>query len=328
MVRVSMHGVRIAYSADALRSDPLGTFFDRFSRIDNASKPDLTIELVPTSDAPSAVEKGELMPFFFHGRVQVYRGPTCVVVSNGSTRAEIANPSTIRAEVPASGADPDDVARVLHVALLWALRARALFDLHAAAVVPPGATRPIVIAGDSGSGKTTLTLAFLEAGFRYLGDDRVLLRCDAGSPTEVLSYPRVFHVAAATARAFPRLAARPEEATASVDGKQAVDPALAYASSFHAEAASPSLLIFPRVVDDATTLMRPLSQSDAFGHLLVSSAILAVEGMPYRDENLACLKDLASAVPAFELLSGADLLANPIRVVRDLEQLQPVWGGP
>lgn len=326
MFRVSMHGIRIAYSADALPSDPLGLFFDRFSRIDDKSSPDLTIDLVPTREAASLSD--ELVPFFFHGKVQVYRAATGVVVTTGATRAVIGDASTIRVEVPVtpSGSVSDDAAGVVHVALLWALRARALFDLHAAAIVLPGTSRPILIAGNSGAGKTTLTLAFLEAGCRYLGDDRVLLRYDAGSRTEALSYPRVFHVTETTARAFPRLATRSSSEAPTPDGKQPVDPAIAYASSFHAEAAAPGLLLFPRVVDEATTSVRPISQSGAFGQLLESSAILAVEGMPYRDENLACLKDLAT-VPAFELLSGRDLLDSPARVVREIEPLAAQWAG-
>ncbi len=62
--------------------------------------------------------------------------------------------------------------------------------------------------------------------------------------------------------------------------------------------------------------------SAAFAQLVASSAALAVEGMPHRDENLACLEDLAT-VPAFELLSGKDLLADRVRVARNLEPLQP-----
>lgn len=327
MVRVSMHGVRIAYSADALTSDPLGSFFDRFSRLDATSSPELSIELVPAATPPPA-EVGELLPVVFPGNVRVHRTANGVVVTNGTTRAEIANASKMRVEVPISpsGAVPEHAAGVVHVALLWALRARALFELHAAAIAPPGASRPIVIVGDAGSGKTTLTLAFLEAGARYLGDDRVLLRCDAGSRTEVLSYPRTFNVAPATARAFPRLSSRDLEADAADEAPQAVDPAVAYASSFHTEAASPTMLVFPRVVDEANTSMRAMAQSDAFDRLVEASGVLTLEGLPYRDENLACLKDLSS-VPAFELLSGQDLLVDPARVVRELEPLQRVWSG-
>jgi hypothetical protein len=51
-------------------------------------------------------------------------------------------------------------------------------ELHAGCVAREG--RGILLAGESGSGKSTLALAFAQAGFRYLSDDRTYLSRAAG----------------------------------------------------------------------------------------------------------------------------------------------------
>src|SRR5262249_46314207 len=134
-----------------------------------------------------------------------------VVVWNGTSRAELSGDAReLHADIVMTpeGGLPPFTEGVIHTALLWALRARGFFDLHAAAVVPPRGGAPVVIVGGSQAGKTTLTLAFMEAGFGYLGDDRVLLRRarDRTAPI-VCSYPRAFHLGEETLRAFPKLSA-------------------------------------------------------------------------------------------------------------------------
>ncbi|HVJ93458.1 MAG TPA: hypothetical protein VM580_26835 [Labilithrix sp.] len=329
MTRVSVHGIRIDYSTTALPSDPLGQFFEFFPVVSDEAPADLRIEL---RRAPSAlgldIARGEYVPFFFYGMTQVYRGPSGLVVWNGSSRAEISsNAREIRAEIPVldNGKFPEFTEGVLHAALLWALRERRVFDLHAAAVMTPDGA-PIVIVGDSGAGKTTLMLALVEAGFGYLGDDRVLLRRDRdGGAPNVYSYPRAFHVGGETLRAFPKL----EEFAGPLSGigdKLVVEPARAYPAEHRLGGTSPSLLLFPRVGRVEKTVARELSQADAFGSVLDASAILAVEGMSFRDDQMACLRDLVSSTPCYEVVSGYDLLADPVAVVTELEPLRNLRG--
>jgi hypothetical protein len=52
--------------------------------------------------------------------------------------------------------------------------------LHAGALIPPGENRCIFVCAPSGVGKTTLTTAMLCAGWRTLGDDKILLRNENG----------------------------------------------------------------------------------------------------------------------------------------------------
>lgn len=73
-------------------------------------------------------------------------------------------------------ADPGLAAELLVAnalpAVLWQ-RGRVM--LHAAAVVLPGVTGAIALAGASGSGKSTLARALVAAGARLIGDDSVAL---------------------------------------------------------------------------------------------------------------------------------------------------------
>lgn len=311
VVFASMHGVRIRYVLEAASDDPLGGFWDVFPEAEGAADVSVVVRRDERVLSPPALDGYE--PFFFHGRVQAYRGRAGLLLWNGVGRAEVsADATSIRVDVPIVAHEHTEA--VLHVALLWALRERRFFDLHAAAVVPARGG-PIVIAGDSGMGKTTLTLSFLEAGFKYLGDDRVLIRPGRGAPA-VFSYPRAFHLGANTMRAFPRLAGRAQVLEAGE--KQRVDPTHVFPLAHDPGGSAPSMLLFPRLQPDASSSVARLSNAEAFGHLLVSSAIVAVDGMSYRDEHLACLRDLVSAIPAHEIIVGRDLLDDPVGVVNGL----------
>jgi HprK-related kinase B len=61
------------------------------------------------------------------------------------------------------------------------LMARGFRLFHASAVVRDD--RALVLAGVPGTGKSTASLHFVEAGWRFLSNDRVLARCteDSGS---------------------------------------------------------------------------------------------------------------------------------------------------
>lgn len=210
---------------------------------------------------------------------------------------------------------------LLHTSLLWALRARRLFELHAAGVALEGHA-PIIIVGDSGAGKTTLMLALVEAGFGYLGDDRVLVRRGIGAPHPIVcSYPRAFHVGERTLASFSGLASV-AEAPRGTEEKHAVDPRLAYPTAHRLGGEPPALLLFTQLGHCPDTVTRALPQAEAFGRLLSASAILAVEGMPHRDENLSCLRDLVVATPCYELIAGYDMLEAPLTTVKALEPLR------
>lgn len=74
--------------------------------------------------------------------------------------------------------------------------------LHAAGVSRDG--RAVVLAGLPGAGKSSAALHLVDAGFRFLSNDRVLARPDGGR-VEVLGYPKQPRVNPGTLLGHPRL---------------------------------------------------------------------------------------------------------------------------
>jgi len=57
--------------------------------------------------------------------------------------------------------------------LIWLLRERGRYALHASAVARGG--RALLMAGESGSGKSSTALSLIHTGWDWLADDVVLL---------------------------------------------------------------------------------------------------------------------------------------------------------
>ena len=76
--------------------------------------------------------------------------------------------------------------------------------LHAAGVSRDG--RAVVLAGLPGAGKSSAALHLVDAGFRFLSNDRVLARPDSGR-VDVLGYPKQPRVNPGTLLGHPRLSA-------------------------------------------------------------------------------------------------------------------------
>ena len=84
--------------------------------------------------------------------------------------------------------DPDNGRRswlltrpLLTLAIMELLRRRRLYPVHAACLARDGVG--VLLCGSSGSGKSTLSLALLQAGLSFLGDDLAFLREDPGGLT-------------------------------------------------------------------------------------------------------------------------------------------------
>ena len=84
--------------------------------------------------------------------------------------------------------DPDNGRRawlltrpLLTLAIMELLRRRRLYPVHAACLARDGFG--VLLCGPSGSGKSTLSLALLQAGLNFLGDDLAFLREDRGALT-------------------------------------------------------------------------------------------------------------------------------------------------
>jgi len=257
-------------------------------------------------------------PLFFHGRVLGHRLGDAVVVSDSVCHLVIA-PDGRHIEgvvTPDALTNPHDFANVpMLIALVVALRHHGLFHLHAGTLVHPDG-RGILVAGSGGSGKSTLTLALLEAGCAYLGDDTVLLGRSHGAP-HLFAFPRPFHVSETPARAFPRLTPFVGETYTRAHGKRLLDADKAFPGRGRS-AASPAIVLLPEIADMARTAIERVSGAEALGALVESSAVMVVDGLPGAEEQLGILRDISDAAASYRVCLGRDLLESPGAVGRGL----------
>jgi hypothetical protein len=276
----------------------------------SAESPAARLTITRAAERVTVLPDPTRIPRFFFGLMQGYETPDGYVLEDTWSRIDV---HCDRREIAAhlfvhdDGSLPVLTGGMQHAALALLLREFGVFDLHAAGVVCN--EHALLIVGDAGAGKTTTALSLLASGCHYLGDDRVLLRA-VPEGVELLSYPREFHVSAATADAFPTVLAHagPLEG---IGDKRAVDPARLFPQQHRAQWRGPITLLFPQITDAAVTTLRPLPPVEALGHLLGSSALTLVEGVRHGAAHLALLKSVAERARAFDLLLGRDLLASP-----------------
>lgn len=258
-MRLRLHGLVLAVEGDGRLVEAARELVGGWPVEPGPTAPDMVLRLSP--GAPSAGPAGE--PLFFHGVVRCHADGQDLLVSDGASVARVVRGDghidVLVAEE--SLADGHRFAHVfLLIAVVLALRWRGLFHLHAGALVTPRGEGVLVAAG-AGSGKSTLTVALIEQGCAYLGDDAVLLR---GGPegASVLAFPRPFHLTPASAAPFPHVSAR--LGTALPCGpKQRLDARQVWPGRERAEMGSPKLILLPTITGEATTTAEPVPAAEA-----------------------------------------------------------------
>jgi hypothetical protein len=312
---VDFHGLHIAWAMQGLASDPVRELFHAFPRIpegDARRTPDVELRVAARDTVlapPRTPEEEGFAPSFRQGNLLGYARGQETLILGPATRVTIAADGTrVDAVVDAATIHLRGLRdATLVIALSLALRHHGLFHLHAGALVREDGRR-VVVLGDSGAGKSTVTLTLLGPGARHLGDDTLYFTERRGAAPRLLAFPRPFHLGAATARAFPTLAA----VTPHGDLKRhvALDD-LPGARALQMDA--PHVLLFPHVTGEKTTRVVEISRSDAFGLALRSCAFVVIDGVGQREEQLALLGTLVKGARAFELNLGADWLEAPAR---------------
>jgi HprK-related kinase A len=172
-----------------------------------------------------------------------------------------------------------------------ALGERRFLLLHASAVEREG--RALLMTGASGAAKSTLAALLGERGWRFLGDEFVLLDLEAGV---LHPFPRAIslkneaialfaHVEAA--RLGPLLAGTPKG-----DIRHLRPNAEAIARM--AESARPVLILFPRFGADLDPAARPVGAAEAFVRLTQASTNYVALG----ERGFEALTGLVAGVPA------------------------------
>ena len=203
-MRLCFHRMVLTVEGDARLVAAAAELLGALPIDDSARTPDLRVVLRASPSLPRPAGPRR----FYHGIVDCHGEGEELTVWDGHSRARIAAAGGL-VELDVADQSLRDGHFFAHVllliALVLALRWHGLFHLHAGALVAPDG-RGILVAGPAGAGKSTLTLALLEAGCAYLGDDAVFLSARCGDEA-VLALPRPFHVAPRTATAFPRIGA-------------------------------------------------------------------------------------------------------------------------
>jgi HprK-related kinase A len=173
--------------------------------------------------------------------------------------------------------------------LQLALGHRRHLLLHASAVERDG--RVVMMTGESGAGKSTLATLLAAGGWRFMGDEFVLIAPDTGMAH---AFPRLVSLKNASvaeaeaawpdARFGPLLAGTPKG-----DIRHLVPPADAIARMD--EPAMPALLLFPRFGFDPAA--RPVPASEAFMRLTQASTNYTALG----EAGFRALTRLVKSVP-------------------------------
>jgi hypothetical protein len=197
----------------------------------------------------------------------------------------------------------------LACALLLGRMHRAL--VHAAAVVAPDGGAWL-LAGDTHAGKSTTSVNLIEAGWRFVSDDHVVLFHGADGRPWVEGWPRRFHLDEGWADGAP------------VHRRGEVDPHARWPGRWLRTAPLAGLL-FPRVEADLPTAISPFPAADALAGLLRQS--------PWLLADRACAAEVlgflraACERPAHALRLGLDTYRDTARLLEALRPLHTPPGG-
>ncbi|MDR4496056.1 MAG: hypothetical protein R3B74_16900 [Nitrospirales bacterium] len=211
----------------------------------------------------------------------------------GTGQGYLMNPESVHSDILTS---------YFHFVLSELLKGQGLYTIHATALEKSG--RGVLIPGYSGRGKTTACISLLRSGYRCLSDDHPLLKIENGM-MEVLAFPEKVDVTENSLKFFPELRENSR-------GKiyQGLLKRYFHIEDFFSEgtgkSCDPALLIFPQVVNRATSYVERVSKREALEEIL-PHGLLVYEKTIARKEFQA-LSHLIRKVDSYRLYFGRDVL--------------------
>ncbi len=191
----------------------------------------------------------------------------------------------------------------LRFILNWWMPSRGLQFVHSGAVGQVNGG--ILLAGKGGSGKSTTTLACLEQGFLYAGDDYVLVR--TGPEPWVFSLYNTAKLEADHIRKLPFLLP-----AISNSHRLETEKALVFVHShFPGQTTSGfplQAILVPQITGSPTTRLRPASPATGL-RALATSTIFQLPGAGQKE--LDALSQFVGGLPTYVLELGTDIAAIP-----------------
>lgn len=205
---------------------------------------------------------------------------------------------------------------VLLLARAWAQAGWS--PIHAGSLAPRETSRCVLLCAPSGSGKTTLTASLLRRGWRTLGDDKTLLRLNAGTPC-ARALARRFHLHPEAVRWFPEagnLTVWPRYSRWTE--KRVVQVEQLWPGRLLNEATPAALLQLERNPNGPAITVVPLDASGILNSLLRQ---VVIPGEPAHARPLVnCVAQTASRLRGARILVGNEAFAQP-EVVAEIEHI-------
>jgi hypothetical protein len=197
--------------------------------------------------------------------------------------------------------------------LMEMLKHRGLYGLHAAALTEDG-SRCYLFPGDAGSGKTTTALGLLKRGFRYLADDKVLLR-EEDRRISALAFTRRFHIDPGIGRQYPELGFLEGLEPLPASTKRPCDVSQVYPNVFVASC-TPGSIVHLELTSDTTSRIVPVSRRESFTRLIHQSIFSFERDIARKQVGL--LGRLVRRTESHVLYRGKDVYEVPERVAEFL----------
>lgn len=206
------------------------------------------------------------------------------------------------------------------IVLFETLRYHGLYYIHSAGLVSEN-DKGLLIPANASSGKSTLSIALLHNGYRCVSDDALFAKWVEES-VELVPFKREFHVSLRTAEVFPELNYLLKEPPYFPGlEKRAFEVERIYPTKIAEVMDAPSVVLFPEIVPEKESSIKPLNPQEALVRMIKNSA-LVMFSQPAAKKHLEALKAIVSSAECFVLKSGRDVYYDPITAVsRILEMI-------
>ena len=312
-LRIAGHPVVVRYAGTRMRD----AFARSFTHLQAAKADDasLTISVWAGTEPGGRPPLPLIPPEAEHGDRAIFRSEALRLVYH-------IGPGMLTALAPGAGqawvwiADVTDLpfwekAAPFGVVWRWWLAEVGHTVLHAGTVATGAGG--VLLVGSGGSGKSTASIACLEDGFRYAGDDYVVLDPDGSTIHSLYGTGKLEH------EHLDRVTNPRGDSVPNPDVPKRV---LMLADS-HPDLVVPSLsvhaVLAPRLRPQRQqTTFRPISSAEAIRATAPSSMIQLPDG---KQRDLAAIAGLVRALPAYSLELGSDVSTIPGAVRRLLREV-------